>query len=113
MLLIQPLAKLLKLKLLLHRAASAALLLALLLVDTLSVASAIDVGVTVGATELTTVVAHGLTPELVPHVASFLPLPFVSYIILQSSNYTSDNNHCPQFIHNYPYKKGGIIAALI
>ena len=58
----QPLTKVLKLKLLLHRAASAALLLALLLVDTLSVTSAIEVGVIVSA-----VVAHGLALELVLH----------------------------------------------
>ena len=58
----QQLAKVLKLKLLLHRAASAALLLALLLVDTLSVTSAIEVGVVVSA-----VVAHGLALELVLH----------------------------------------------
>ena len=49
-------------ELLLHGTASAALLLALLLVDTLSVTSAIEVGVVVGA-----IVVRGLTLELVHH----------------------------------------------
>ena len=92
-------------ELLLHGTASAALLLALLLVDTLGATSAIEVGVVVGATELTVVVVHGLAPELVPHIASFLPLPFVSYIILPASNCASDNSDPPQSLHNYPYKK--------
>lgn len=67
----QPLAKVLKLKLLLHRAVSAALLLALLLVDTLSVTSAIEVGVVVSA-----VVAHGLALELVLHGCVLSSAPF-------------------------------------
>ena len=70
----QPLAKILKLKLLLHRAASAALLLALLLVDTLSVTSTIEVGVVVSAVEL--VVAHGLALELVLHGCVLSSAPF-------------------------------------
>ena len=70
----QPLTKVLKLKLLLHRAASAALLLALLLVDTLSVTSAIEVGVVVGTVEL--VVAHGLALELVLHGCDLSSAPF-------------------------------------
>lgn len=67
----QPLAKILKLKLLLHRAASAALLIALLLVDTLSVTSAIEVGVVVSA-----VVARGLALEIILHGCVLSSAPF-------------------------------------
>ena len=76
MLPMQPLAKVHALKVLLHRAASAAILLTLLLVDTLSVTSAIEVGVVVGTTELATVVAHGLALELVLHGCVLSSAPF-------------------------------------
>lgn len=82
-------------QLLLQRAAGAALLLALLLVDTLAMTSTAQVGVAVSTAELTAIVAHGLAPELVPHVAPFLPFPFVGYIILPASNRTSDNGDPP------------------
>ena len=67
----QQLSKVLKLKLLLHRAASAALLLTLLLVDTLSVTSSIEVGVVVS-----TVIVRGLALELVPHGYVLSSAPF-------------------------------------
>ena len=67
----QQLAKVLKLKLMLHRAASAALLLTLLLVDTLSVTSAMEVGVVVS-----TVIVRGLALELVPHSYVLSSAPF-------------------------------------